>query len=106
MPASSARAAARVCSAGSPLVIKPPIAPQPNPSAETVRPVRPRGRRSMPRSLPAPGHQLRNADRAGLAGRLQALDRPLLVGLRAVLAQLHLALEPLDLDLEADHVLH
>src|SRR6266567_4067044 len=47
MPASSARDTACRCSAASPRTISPPTAPQPNPSAETVRPVLPRGRCSI-----------------------------------------------------------
>src|SRR3954447_21397908 len=41
MPSSSARATARSWSAGSPLTISPPTAPQPNPSSEILRPVLP-----------------------------------------------------------------
>src|SRR3954453_2229272 len=41
MPSSSARATARSWSAGSPLTISPPTAPQPKPSSETSRPVLP-----------------------------------------------------------------
>src|SRR5437867_2967142 len=52
MPASIARATARVCAAGSPLTISPPTAPQPNPIAETVSPVRPSARCSIGSHLP------------------------------------------------------
>src|SRR5881409_1308916 len=52
MPASIARATARVCAAGSPLTISPPTAPQPNPIAEMVSPVRPSARCSIGLYLP------------------------------------------------------
>jgi hypothetical protein len=47
MPAAIANATASRCSAGSPLVIKPPAVPQPKPSVEMVVPVFPKARRSM-----------------------------------------------------------
>ena len=47
MPASSARATARSWSAGAPLVIRPPTAPQPKVSTETCSPVRPSVRFSI-----------------------------------------------------------
>src|SRR5437016_9402405 len=47
MPASIARETARRCSIASPPTMSPPTAPQPNPSAETVSPVVPRGRCSI-----------------------------------------------------------
>src|SRR5581483_12008345 len=106
MPAASARSTARRCSAGCPFVIKPPTAPQPKPSADTIRPVLPRGRISTPRSLPGPLHQLRNRDAALLAMLAQASHDARPIVLRTVLAQLQLALQTIDLDGEADHVAH